>query len=277
MKKTKIILTLTLITTFAFGQNISRQYSGIVKAADSLYKAKDFRNSASKYSEAFKTNGWKGSSRDRYNAACSWALAAVSDSAFFQLDRAVQANYTNYAHIITDPDLNSLHKDNRWKPLLEKIKQNKDKSEANLNKPLVAILDSVYIEDQKYRLQIDELGKQYGLNSKEMQDHWKNINEKDAINLIKVKSILDKYGWLGTDVIGVQGNSTLFLVIQHSDLATQGQYLPMMREAVKHGNAQVSNLALLEDRVALRQGKRQIYGSHVRFPEVRPFKSSVNR
>ncbi|WP_407704770.1 DUF6624 domain-containing protein [Tenacibaculum tangerinum] len=103
----------------------------------------------------------------------------------------------------------------------------------------------------------------YGRESAEMKEHWKLINETDSINLIKIKKILDERGWLGQKVIGNQGNSTLFLVIQHSDLETQLKYLPMMREAVKIGNASASSLALLEDRVALRQGKRQIYGSQI--------------
>lgn len=74
---------------------------------------------------------------------------------------------------------------------------------------------------------------------------------------------------MGADVVGGQGNSTLFLVIQHADQATQEKYLPMMREAVKNGKAQGSSLALLEDRVALGQGNRQIYGSQIgRDPET---------
>jgi hypothetical protein len=36
-----------------------------------------------------------------------------------------------------------------------------------------------------------------------------------------------------------------------------------MREAVKKGNAAASSLALLEDRIALRRNKLQIYGSQV--------------
>ena len=36
-----------------------------------------------------------------------------------------------------------------------------------------------------------------------------------------------------------------------------------MREAVKNQKARPSQLALLEDRVALRQGKKQIYGSQL--------------
>ena len=110
------------------------------------------------------------------------------------------------------------------------------------------------------------------LKSKEMKNHWRAIQKKDSINLIKVKAILDTYGWLGADVVGEQGNSTLFLVIQHSDQATQERYLPMMREAVKNGKAQSSSLALLIDRVALGQGKRQIYGSQIgRDPETQVY------
>jgi hypothetical protein len=262
MKKIIFLSVCFISTQVSFGQNAA--YSSLVKKADSLYDAKDFKTSALTYSAAFKANGWMGMSNDRYNAACSWALANNSDSSFFQLNRiATKANYINYGHITTDPDLNSLHNDQRWKPLLEIIKQNKEKAEANLNKPLIAALDSIYTEDQKYRLQIDEIQKKYGWESNEMIAHWKIINEKDSINLIKIKLILDKYGWLGIDVIGEQGNSTLFLVIQHADLATQEKYLPMMREAVKNGNAAGSSLALLEDRVALGQGKKQIYGSQI--------------
>jgi hypothetical protein len=134
---------------------------------------------------------------------------------------------------------------------------------GQLNKPLVAKLDSIFTEDQKYRQQIDSIEKRYGWESKEMKSLWKVIEEKDSINLVIVKAILDKDGWLGADIIGGQGNSTLFLVIQHSDQATQEKYLPMMREAVKNGKAERSSLALLEDRVALGQGKMQIYGSQI--------------
>ena len=45
--------------------------------------------------------------------------------------------------------------------------------------------------------------------------------------------------------------------------ATQEKYLPMMRDAVKSGKAKRSSLALLEDRVALKQGRKQVYGSQI--------------
>ncbi len=105
-----------------------------------------------------------------------------------------------------------------------------------------------------------------------MQNHWKTINKKDSINLLKIRAILDKYGWLGSDLVGEKGNTALFLVIQHADQKTQETYLPMMREAVKNGKVQGSTLALLEDRVALGQGKRQIYGSQIgQDPETKAY------
>lgn len=103
MKQTALIFAFFLSATLTYGQNIPKEYFELVKIANSLYNTKDFRNSANKYSDAFRANGWKGLPNDRYNAACSWALAAVPDSAFFQLDRiATNSNYTNYGHITTD-------------------------------------------------------------------------------------------------------------------------------------------------------------------------------
>ena len=141
--------------------------------------------------------------------------------------------------------------------------QNIEKTEVHLDKQLVTILDTIYVDDQENRKQINDIAKEYGWESKELKDHLKIIEEQDSINIIKIKKILDEHGWLGADIIGNQGNTTLFLVIQHSDLETQEKYLPMMREAVKKGNAKAYNLAFLEDRVALRKGEKQIYGSQI--------------
>lgn len=139
-------------------------------------------------------------------------------------------------------------------------------NKTNFDKSLEAQLDTIHQDDQKYRLQLTELlGKSRSESDNiEIIALSETITEKDSINLFKIEKILNEYGWLGADVIGEQGNNTLFLVIQHSDLVTQVKYLPLMREAVKLGNAQGKDLALLEDRVAMKQGKRQVYGSQIK-------------
>lgn len=264
MKKSPFLLALALILSFAVHSQDREAYQKLVDEAWALYESADYRESGEKYSAAFVALGDRGSVNDRYNAACSYALAGVPDSAFVQLFRiAEKGNYTNLSHLTSDPDLNALHDDKRWPEVVNIVKANKDEAEANFDKPLVALLDSIYEEDQKYRRQIDQIQEEHGWDSEEMRAHWEIINEKDSLNLIKVEKILNERGWLGPDVVGSKGNSTLFLVIQHADHATQEKYLPMMREAVKKGNARPSSLALLEDRTALGRGEKQIYGSQI--------------
>lgn len=242
------------------------QYVKLVEEAWSLYEAQDFKQSAATYKQAFDQLDGKAYPDDRYNAACAYALAEDREQAFyhlFYLAENPKIKYRNLRHITHDADLNALHADERWQKLIGLVRANKDEYEKDLDQPLVAILDSIYDLDQGYRRQISKIEQQYGRDSDQMQAHWKLIQLTDSTNLIKITQILDERGWLGADIIGEQGNTTLFLVIQHADLETQVTYLPMMREAVKVGNARPSSLALLEDRVAMRQGKRQIYGSQI--------------
>jgi len=125
-----------------------------------------------------------------------------------------------------------------------------------------ARLDTVNDEDQSDRQQLMDPSIQH--NRKRTDSLWKVIGKKDSVNLGKVKTVLDQYGWLGIDDIGEKANLTLFLVIQHADSLTQVTYLPMLRQAVKDGKAKPEHLALLEDRVLTKQGKPQTYGSQVR-------------
>lgn len=264
MKKSAIFSFVLLLTSsIAFAQ-LGDQYSKLIEDAWQHYQNKGYLESAKTYTKAFASAGDLGEVTDRYNAACSWALAGKPDSAFVQLFRIGRNGYyTNIQHISTDADLLTLHDDRRWSEVLALVKANKEKEEVNYDKPLVAMLDSIFQEDQTYRRQIGEIEKKYGNDSKEMRAHWQKIIEIDSINLIKVKKILDERGWLGDSVIGSQGNQTLFLVIQHSNRPTWEKYIPMLREAVKTGNADPSALALMEDRLALAQGKRQTYGSQI--------------
>ena len=260
-----ILLFGLFFSSISFGQSPNK-YSEYVKEAEQLYESKEFKKSAGKYKEAFDQIDGKAYPNDRYNAACSYALAEDIDNSFYHLFRLAEhpkVKYKNYEHITTDTDLKNLHKNKRWDNLLKIVKSNKEEAEKYLDKPLVAILDKIYEEDQTYRIQLDEVEEKYGRDSKEVKAHWQLITETDSINLIKIKEILDERGWLGPDIVGQQGNTTLFLVIQHSDLETQVKYLPMMKAAVKEGNARPSSLALLEDRVGLGQGKRQVYGSQI--------------
>ena len=267
MKKPVLLIVISLICScnYIFCQH-SNAYYILVSEAYKLYESKDYLNSGLKYAEAFKADGNKGYLNDRYNAACSWSLANRPDSSFAQLYIiARKGKFTDYDHLLADTDLANLYADERWKEIKEIVLANKAKAEVNFDRRLIALLDTIFNDDQKYRLQITAVGEKYGWTTGAADSialilkHV--IRYTDSINQVKLTGILDKYGWLGPDVVGELGNSTFFAVIQHSDLAVQEKYLPFMREAVKNGNARADQLALLIDRVALRQGRKQIYGS----------------
>lgn len=266
MREKFYLLIIFFLPQFCIGQTFPQGYYDRIDKADSLYDAKDFKASANSYTNAFKENGWKGKTVDRYNAACTWALAGMADSAFYYLNLiAVESGFAAFNDLTEDEDLISLHQDDRWASLLKIVKANKDKEEIKVNRPLARELDSIFNEDQRYRKMSGDIENKYGRESKEMMDLWKIIMEKDSMNLVRVKEILDTYGWLGADVVGKRGNSTLFLVIQHADLQTQEKYLPIMKQAVKDGKAEASSLALLIDRVEMRNKRPQIYGSQITF------------
>ena len=57
---------------------------------------------------------------------------------------------------------------------------------------------------------------------------------------------------------------TVWLIIQHADISTQEKYLPILEESVLQGEAQAKHLAMLQDRILMRKGLKQKYGSQVR-------------
>ena len=85
----------------------------------------------------------------------------------------------------------------------------------------------------------------------------------DSMNLTAVEALITKYGWPGISLVGPEGNRAVFLVIQHSGLKTQEKYLPMFERSVAEHESWPGDLALMQDRVLMRQDKKQIYGSQV--------------
>jgi hypothetical protein len=263
MKKFLGCVVLVPFFTFSFAQNRA-QYDELVRQASLLYEKQSFQQAAWTYKEAFDQLEGKAVPDHRYQAACSYALAGNADTAFYHLFRlANDSKFDNYEQLSAEHDLDAIYNDLRWNQLLAIVKANQEKAAESMDKVLADLLSDVYYADQDSRHEIKSVAKKYGNDSPEMKAQWKKISEIDSLNQLTVTNILDERGWLGADVVGKKGNQALFLVIQHADITTQEKYLPMMRQAVKDGKARASSLALLEDRVLLRQGKRQIYGSQV--------------
>lgn len=263
------MLLILSITTFSQPKFIPDiKYTKQSIRATALYDDKEYLQSGLAYDSLFMLNDGRGSKGDKYDAACSWALAGNNDKAFFYLNKVTTENkYTDLFHLLSDTDLSSLHTDKRWQKLINAVTINKNTVEAKYNKPVAALLDTIYKEDQGNRTNIEVIKRDFGWQSPQMDSLLTRMRYYDSLNLLRVKNIIKTYGWLGEDQIGEQGNATLFLVIQHADPSTRLNYLPIMREAVLKGNAKPQDLALLEDRVLTNQGKKQTYGSQIKVNE----------
>ncbi len=85
----------------------------------------------------------------------------------------------------------------------------------------------------------------------------------DSQNVRQVLAIIDSLGWLGQSAVGARANQTLWLVIQHADIETQVRYLPLLKKSVDKGESRMIDYAYLLDRVLMRTGKKQMYGTQV--------------
>ena len=90
----------------------------------------------------------------------------------------------------------------------------------------------------------------------------------DSTNQVKVKAIIQKYGWPGISFVGRKANQAVFLVIQHSPLVMMMEFIEPFRKSVAAGESKAADLALMEDRILMRMGKPQLYGSQVRTNKI---------
>ena len=91
------------------------------------------------------------------------------------------------------------------------------------------------------------------------------MTEIDAANQPRIKGIIEKHGWPGRSLVGEEGATAAFLLVQHADRDPdfQKSALPLLRAAYEAGEASGEHLALLTDRVLVAEGKPQRYGTQV--------------
>ena len=86
--------------------------------------------------------------------------------------------------------------------------------------------------------------------------------EVDARNTERMKEIVAEIGWPTVSKVGVEGASNAWLLVQHADhdVTFQEECLNLMKEAPE-GEVDRTDIAYLEDRVRVNQGRGQLYGT----------------
>lgn len=139
------------------------------------------------------------------------------------------------------------------------------------NEPLRRELLKMQEEDQKYRKEADEIRNATlppEEKEKRLEALWEKQAEADKRNMKRLVEIIEQYGWPGNSLVGKDGSLTAFLIVQHGGLEDQKKYFPLLKEAVGKGEADPVHAAYLEDRILMREGKKQIYGTQLRRNEA---------
>ena len=255
MKQTILALTFGILI---FGNAISQPFEK--SKADSLRDAGNLKLAIEEYAKLYEQDSTNGN--NTYNYAAALALDRQIDTAFHFLNIATDKDTS--VQVLNDPDFYFLIGDDRWSKLQDKII---NRVEAKYGKyqdvELSKELWTMQIKDQAFYYHIDVAERTVGRESpiiSALGELKKIINDQ---NLNRIIEIIDAQGWPKKSVVEGSAATTVFLIIQHSDIEIQKKYLPLMKEAANNGEADWSLLALLIDRVNIREGKKQIYGSQI--------------
>jgi len=235
---------------------VSLQSSAQQTPADSLRDIGQLSAAIEQYSIQYKKDS---TNKDNtYNYACALALSEQVGLAFHYLNIALIGDTT--ARPLNDPDFYFLLDDPRWVDLENEMVKRIQEAFFTYKYPeLAKELWRMKIKDQAFYYH-EDLAENKLFNSA-IWELKRKLNEQ---NLERLEEIIEEYGWPKQSEVGGMAAGTVFLVIQHADLETQKKYLPIMTEAANNNEAQWSSLAMLIDRINMREGKPQIYGSQIR-------------
>lgn len=237
-------------------------YDDFIRLADDCFMQGDYIGASSAFDNAFAMEE-SIQNHHLYNSACAAALAGLNDKAFERLDMLLQTDPDWY---VEDPnrdnDLVNLHSDARWHPYCDTIIARRERIEANFDKPLVTRLREIARSDQAIRYEFLNAYNAQPCNQALVDSLTNEMQRIDSINQNEICDILDSRGFVGKDVVG-DACAVYWLVIQHSPLELQKKYFPMFVEAMHRGEMAKSQVAMMEDRIAMFEGRPQKYGSQI--------------
>ncbi|OHX35989.1 hypothetical protein BJL95_02815 [Methylomonas sp. LWB] len=126
-----------------------------------------------------------------------------------------------------------------------------------MNQTLRTELLAMREKDISTRASLVERGE---LDDKEYHPEMRLVHEE---NNKRIKEIIEEFGWPLESEVGEDGSEATWLIVQHAVLEPefQEECINLLKAAVERGEAKGWYLAYLQDRVLIRQGKLQIYGT----------------
>ncbi len=138
-----------------------------------------------------------------------------------------------------------------------------DTNDAPTNPALRAELIEMGRRDQQVR---------EGLKVRSVSDTvlLRQMLQMDSALTNRLREIVRVNGWPGKSAVGHDASQAAFLIVQHSpSLDFMKQMLPLLREAARRGEAEMSDVALLSDRILTNENKPQVYGTQFQIKDGR--------
>jgi carboxyl-terminal processing protease len=151
----------------------------------------------------------------------------------------------------------SLEEDEVLNKGMDLIAQTYNRADSLLAKEL----EELGVKDQTLRKLLPETIELFGRESEEYKHIWSLIHQQDSVCTVKLLAILEQEGWVGTSRVGATANQAIWLILQHAELSTQEKYLPLLEKSVSQDESPGWHLAYLQDRVSVRKGDKQVYGT----------------
>lgn len=116
------------------------------------------------------------------------------------------------------------------------------------------------------RLADQSLREYFNQNDRPSQRQINAMALIDRTNTLRMKELLKLCGWPLTSKYGQDASANAWLLIQHADQdrSFQRAALVLLEQAVKAGEARGGDLAYLSDRLAVSEGRPQLYGTQFR-------------
>ena len=170
----------------SYSQENQKLYKVLLKQADSLYRAKDYKSAALNFSAILKLSDRKPTIWDWNNAAFSWSKAGFPDSALYNLEMIAEIDmitFSDYLDISTDQDYTTLHELNRWKVTIGRIFNNARK----------ALPSQIKLSNEKTAFRLQFYAAQAWVNNNESDSafvHLKKLSTSKALTLENADEIL---------------------------------------------------------------------------------------
>jgi hypothetical protein len=261
MEKMSLKFITTIIFFFIYSMIFSQETSApYLPPYIGQIDSQKYNNYISLLKESFKEDEITSNYTSKHNIYVSYYHLKVHKDTIFKFynksidfDPVKECEHTykgKFSKPINDTLSKKFHKE--WKQICMRC----DSVYSKFNKELIEQLKKIEASDQEFR------GKEASA------EDWKKQNIIDSLNTVKVEKIISTYGYPGKNLVGSEYSETAFLVIQHASLEVQEKYLPIIKEAATRRQIRKSPCALLIDRINMRKGVPQIYGTQLVFDKL---------